>query len=280
MSLSSKVLYDQFVDDIELKWGSEESKKIAQIVFNHLFGLSRIDIFLNKSIALFDERLIPISKRLLKGEPVQYILNQATFYGLSFFVNPFVLIPRQETEELVALILEENDHSTKNILDIGTGSGIIALTLRTHRPKWNVSGWDLSPEALEIATRNANYLNLNVDFACIDILNKSLDVDKYHLIISNPPYIPISEKSSIPGHVVEYEPELALFVADNHPLIFYEVIANYALESLKKRGKLYFEIHEDFAYQIQTLLNHLGFEEVAIHLDLNKKARMASAIRA
>ena len=113
MSLSSKLLYDQFVDDIELKWGSEESKKIAQIVFNHLFGLSRIDIFLNKSIAIFDERLIPISKRLLKGEPVQYILNQATFYGLSFFVNPFVLIPRQETEELVALILEENDHSTK-----------------------------------------------------------------------------------------------------------------------------------------------------------------------
>ena len=135
MSLSSKVLYDQFVHDIELKWGSEESKKIAQIVFNHLFGLSRIDIFLNKSIALFDERLIPISKRLLKGEPVQYILNQATFYGLSFFVNPFVLIPRQETEELVALILEENDHSTKNTLDIGTGSGIIALTLQTHRPK-------------------------------------------------------------------------------------------------------------------------------------------------
>ena len=280
MSLSSKVLYDQFVDDIELKWGSEESKKIAQIVFNHLFGLSRIDIFLNKSIALFDERLIPISKRLLKGEPVQYILNQSTFYGLSFFVNPFVLIPRQETEELVALILEENDHSIKNILDIGTGSGIIALTLRKHRPKWNVSGWDLSPEALEIATLNANHLNLNVDFKCIDILNKNPDVDKYHLIISNPPYIPMSEKSFIPGHVLEYEPELALFVADDHPLIFYEVIANYALQSLKKRGKLYFEIHEDFANQIQTLLNHLGFEEIAIHLDLNKKARMASAILA
>ena len=119
MSLSSKVLYEQFVIDLELKWGSEESKKIAQIVFNHLFGLSRIDIFLNKSIALFDERIISISKRLLKGEPVQYILNQANFYGLSFFVNQFVLIPRQETEELVALILEENDHSTKNILDIG-----------------------------------------------------------------------------------------------------------------------------------------------------------------
>ena len=105
-------------------------------------------------------------------------------------------------------------------------------------------------------------------------------MDKYHLIISNPPYIPSSEKSSIPGHVLEYEPELALFVADDDPLIFYEVIANYALGSLKKRGKLYFEIHEDFAYQIQTLLSHLGFEEIAIHLDLNKKARMASAIRA
>ena len=280
MSLSSKVLYDQFVHDLELKWGSEESKKIAQIVFNHLFGLSRIDIFLNKSIALLDDRLIPISKRLLKGEPVQYILNQATFYGLSFFVNQFVLIPRQETEELVALILEENDHGVQNILDIGTGSGIIALTLRTHRPKWNVSGWDLSPEALEIAVRNANHLNLNVDFTCIDILNKSPDVDKYHLIISNPPYIPSSEKSSIPGHVLEYEPELALFVADDDPLIFYEVIANYALGSLKKRGKLYFEIHEDFAYQIQTLLSHLGFKGIVIHQDLNKKVRMASAVRA
>ncbi len=280
MSLSSKVLYDQFVNDLELKWEIEESKKIAQIVFNHLFGLSRADIFLNKSIALSEERLIPISTRLLKGEPIQYILNQATFFGLSFFVNPFVLIPRQETEELVALILEQNDHSIQNILDIGTGSGIIALTLQMHRPKWDVSGWDLSPKALEIAARNANSLNLNVNFNCIDILNRSPDVDKYHLIISNPPYIPISEKSSIPRHVVEHEPELALFVSDDHPLIFYEVIANYALQSLKKSGKLYFEIHEDFAFQIQSLLSHLGFEKIAIHFDLNKKARMASAIRA
>ena len=104
-------------------------------------------------------------------------------------------------------------------------------------------------------------------------------MEKYHIIISNPPYIPISEKSSMAEHVVEYEPELALFVTDDHPLIFYEVIANYALESLKKRGKLYFEIHEHFAHQIQTLLSHLGFEEIFIHQDLNKKARMASAIR-
>tara|TARA_B110000967_G_scaffold205663_1_gene250687 strand:- start:2783 stop:3625 length:843 start_codon:yes stop_codon:yes gene_type:complete len=279
MSLSIKVLYDHFVHELETKWELDESKKIAEIVFSHLFGLSRIDIFLNKSISEPEEQLAPVLHRLLRGEPVQYVLNHAAFFGLSFFVNPDVLIPRQETEELVALILKENDHRSKNILDIGTGSGIIALALHTHRPKWKVSAWDLSPEALEIAERNAHQLKLTVDFACLDILYKDPDADQYHVIISNPPYIPSAEKSLMAGHVVEYEPELALFVADDHPLIFYDAIAKYALKSLKKKGKLYFEIHEDFAHQIQALLNHLGFEEIVIHHDLNKKARMASAIR-
>ena len=280
MSLSSKVLYDQFVRKLEAKWRLEESKKIAEIVFDHLFEISRIDIFLNKSVSQLEEQLAPILKRLLKGEPVQYILNNAPFFGLSFFVNPDVLIPRQETEELVALILKENDHGYKNTLDIGTGSGNIALALHAQRPKWELTGWDLSPQALEIAKINANQLNLNVNFACLDILNKDPDMDQYHVIISNPPYIPSSEKSLMAGHVVEHEPELALFVADDHPLIFYDAIASYALKSLKKQGKLYFEIHEDFAYQIQTLLSHLGFKGIVIHQDLNKKARMASAVRA
>jgi release factor glutamine methyltransferase len=280
MSLSSKVLYDHFVRKLETKWELDESKKIAEIVFDQLFGFSRIDIFLNKSISQPDERLTPILQRLLNGEPVQYVLNHAAFFGLSFFVNSDVLIPRQETEELVALILKENDHRSKNILDIGTGSGIIALALHTHRPKWKVSAWDLSPEALEIAERNAHQLKLTVDFACLDILNKDPDADQYHVIISNPPYIPRSEKSMMAAHVIAYEPDLALFVEDHHPLIFYDAIAKYALKSLKKKGKLYFEIHEDFADKIKTLLNHLGFEGVVIHHDLNKKARMASAIRA
>ena len=279
MSLSSKILYDQFVHELEAKWELDESKKIAEIVFDQLFGFSRIDIFLNKSIPQSDERLAPILQRLLNGDPVQYVLNRATFFGLSFFVNSDVLIPRQETEELVALILKENGHTSQNFLDIGTGSGAIALALCIHRPKWKVSAWDLSPEALEIAERNAHQLKLTVDFACLDILNKDPDADQYHLIISNPPYIPSAEKSLMAGHVVEYEPELALFVADDHPLIFYDAIAKYALKSLKKKGKLYFEIHEDYAHQIQALLNHLGFEEIVIHHDLNKKARMASAIR-
>jgi len=172
MSLSIKVLYDHFVHELETKWGLDESKKIAEIVFSHLFELSRIDIFLNKSISEPEEQLAPVLHRLLRGEPVQYVLNHAAFFGLSFFVNPDVLIPRQETEELVALILKENDHRSKNILDIGTGSGIIALALHTHRPKWKVSAWDLSPEALEIAERNAHQLKLTVDFACLDILTR------------------------------------------------------------------------------------------------------------
>ena len=279
MSLSSKVLYDQFVHELEAKWELDESKKVAEIVFDHLFGFSRIDIFLNKSIPQSDERLAPILQRLLNGEPVQYVLNHAAFFGLSFFVNSEVIIPRQETEELVALILKENGHTSQNILDIGTGSGVIALALCIHRPNWNISAWDLSLEALDVARHNAHQLNLTVDFRCLDILTKDPDTDQYHLIISNPPYIPSAEKLLMAGHVVKYEPELALFVADDHPLIFYDAIAKYALKPLKEKGKLYFEIHEDFAHQIQTLLNHLGFEEIVIHDDLNKKARMASATR-
>jgi len=279
MSLSSKVLYDQFVHELEAKWELDESKKVAEIVFDKLFGFSGIDIFLNKSIPQSDERLAPILQRLLNGEPVQYVLNHTAFFGLSFFINSEVLIPRQETEELVALILKENGHTSQNILDIGTGSGAIALALCMHRPKWNISAWDLSREALDVAKYNAHQLNLTVDFRCLDILTKDPDTDQYHLIISNPPYIPSAEKLLMAGHVVKYEPELALFVADDHPLIFYDAIAKYALKSLKEKGKLYFEIHEDFAHQIQALLNHLGFEEVVIHDDLNKKARMASATR-
>jgi len=268
--------YQQFVKAIQAIHPEREAKSIARIVFEDAFK-----IFNFQSAQPFSqtEQLLEIQQRLLKNEPVQYILGQADFYGLKFKVTPSVLIPRPETEELVYWILEEISTPNLSILDIGTGSGCIPITLKRKLPTSTVTGVDVSDQALKIAKANALLNQVTVDFQQVDILNKneSTQLPNFDVIISNPPYIPYSEIPLMPKQVVAYEPNLALFVENEDPLIFYRTIGLFGLEKLKKGGQLYFECNEFNAKKVVDLLQQMGYRQVDLEKDMEGKERMVRA---
>lgn len=210
-------------------------------------------------------------------KPIQHILGKADFYGLQFLVNQKVLIPRPETEELVHLIISENKNKAIDILDIGTGSGCIAISLKHQLPKANMSAVDLSLDALTIANQNAAENHTKISFFNDDALNLvATDYPKYDVIVSNPPYIAEKEKAEMEHLVTENEPHLALFVSDSNPLIFYDKIADFALQNLKDGGTLYFEINQIFAKETRDLIESKGFT-VDLIKDLNNNFRMIKA---
>ncbi len=210
-------------------------------------------------------------------KPIQHILGKTDFYGLQFWVSPQVLIPRPETEELVHLILSEQKNKTVNILDVGTGSGCIAISLKHHLPKADVSALDLSLDALAIAKKNAEKHKTNITFFNDDALNLAeSSYPNYDVIVSNPPYIALKEKADMEDLVLNNEPHLALFVADHEALIFYDKISDFALSNLKTGGTLYFEINQNLAYETKGLIEQKGFE-VALFKDLNDNFRMIKA---
>ncbi|MFZ4543890.1 MAG: peptide chain release factor N(5)-glutamine methyltransferase [Saprospiraceae bacterium] len=228
--------------------------------------------------------LLIIKTRLLNHEPVQYIIGEADFYGLKFEVDPSVLIPRQETEELVHWIIETCKSEALNnpaILDIGTGSGCIPITLKKKISKCIATGWDISEEALELADINAVKNQVEVTFAQQDILKiNTINSTNYDIIVSNPPYIPYSEKKLMKENVLQYEPELALFVSDNDALIFYRNIIKFAQSALSQGGFLFFECNEYTAVKVMQLLNNAIFSEVLLRKDLSGKDRMIRAKKA
>ena len=210
-------------------------------------------------------------------EPIQYILGEADFYGLKFKVNPSVLIPRAETEELVHLILSNHKNGTElKVLDIGTGSGCIPISLKKNRAKWLVSACDVSSGALAVANANAVKNGVEVDFFLRDILDErlSFEAQYFDIIVSNPPYIPFEERALMPKNVLENEPHLALFVENDTPLIFYKRIADVANASLKVGGQLYFECNEFNAQKVAQVLQDKAFTAVEIHQDMQGKDRM------
>ncbi len=218
-----------------------------------------------------------IIQRLEKDEPLQYILHEAWFYGYLFWVDERVLIPRPETEELVYTILKDidNQHNT-SILDIGTGSGCIPISLALKAKNTTITGLDVSADALVVAQQNATKLGANIRFVAQDILDESLwqQLETYDIIVSNPPYIPPSEMSLMSANVLDYEPHLALFVAEDNPLIFYKKIADFAKQHLNPNGKLYFECNEYNATELQTYLSQHGFSDVQLLKDMEGKERM------
>ncbi|TAH00057.1 MAG: peptide chain release factor N(5)-glutamine methyltransferase [Sphingobacteriales bacterium] len=218
-----------------------------------------------------------ILAELKLGKPIQYVLAEAEFYGLTFIVNPNVLIPRPETEELVDLIINENKNQPITILDIGTGSGCIAIALQKKMPNAMVSGLDVSVNAIELAKQNALLNNVSINFSIDDALNlKPKNYPKYHIIVSNPPYIANAEKAEMSPQVLDFEPHLALFVDDNNPLIFYDTISNFALSNLLPQGKLYFEINQNLGHQTQQMLDKKGFNAQIIK-DINGNDRIILA---
>ena len=226
------------------------------------------------SVADF-EKIEFIVSRLINFEPIQYILEETEFYGLRLKVNPSVLIPRSETEELVQWIIQSKLPVNARFLDIGTGSGCIALALKSHLKNIQVSGMDISEKALEVARQNAVNNRLKVDFFQADILSwENFKWDFYDVFVSNPPYIREIEKLQMHTNVLEYEPGNALFVSDGDPLLYYRSIAAFAKKHLVEKGLLFFEINENMGTEINELLVDFGFCDIDIRKDINGKNRM------
>lgn len=243
-------------------------------------GLSKIEISLNKDQRLSESEILKFhfaTKQLLLNEPIQYILGNTWFYNLQFDVNSDVLIPRPETEELVDWILTEE--KSGRLLDIGTGSGCIAVSLANANSNFKVSAYDISEGALHVAKRNAIKNKVKVDFKLVDILTEEIN-GKFDIIVSNPPYIPNSDKSIMHKNVLEFEPGLALFVENHEPIIFYQTIAEKSLVALTKNGKIYFEIHEDYGNEVAEMLKKLGYSDIIVKKDLQGKNRMIRAMLA
>lgn len=218
-------------------------------------------------------------ERLQQYEPIQYIIGETEFFGLPFYVNKHTLIPRPETEELVELVLKENTQYQPSILDVGTGSGCIAIALAKHIPNAKVTAWDFSKGAIEIANKNANLNKVQVKFDQVDVLSKYPTNQEFDIIVSNPPYILDSEKEEMEKNVLDYEPHSALFVPNNKALLFYERIADISLELLTENGKLYFEINRAKGQETVEMLASKGYYDIELLKDLSKNDRMVSAKR-
>lgn len=234
----------------------------------------------DKSKKITGEELLKIDKiieRLQKFEPIQYILGETEFYGLPYVVNQNVLIPRPETEELVELILNENKSDSLSILDIGTGSGCIAISLKKHLPNSIVEGWDISTGALKVAMLNSKKNLTDVIFNQVDILSDYPDKMTFDVIVSNPPYVLDSEKSDMHTNVLGYEPHTALFVPDNDPLLFYNRIADVATQLLTNGGKLYFEINRMKGQEISQMLESKNFSNIQLIKDISGNDRIVKA---
>ncbi len=220
-----------------------------------------------------------IAFRLKSGEPIQYILGKTEFYGMPFMVTPDVLIPRPETEELVEWILAGNRQPGFSVLDIGTGSGCIAVTLAKKIYGANVYAWDISERALKVASENAFLNCVNVRFSLRDIFQPVDNSPIFDMIVSNPPYVTESEKTTMEANVLGFEPHGALFVPDDHALIFYERIADVALTSLYNGGELYFEINRDKGTEVCDMLRSKGFTHIELRKDISGNDRMVRAIK-
>lgn len=255
-----------------------EIQSFIRIIFDAILGLSYTDIILQKDKKVDAEKFDAIREivsRLKKNEPIQYILGETEFYDLKLKVNPAVLIPRPETEELVQWITKSKLKTGANIIDIGTGSGCIALALQNELPITNVTGVDVSEVALQVAKANAIQNKLMVDFIQANILNwRNYTWQKYDVVVSNPPYVRESEKELMETNVLAFEPDGALYVKDDNPLIFYKTIAEFALENLTENGYLFFEINEYLGAEMHILVKELGFSNIELRKDLNGKDRM------
>ncbi len=255
-----------------------EIQGFVRIIAEHVCGINYTQFVLRKNEKIPDserKEIESIVQRLKSFEPLQYILGETEFYGLKLNVNPSVLIPRPETEELVQWILSYEKNKTPKIIDIGTGSGCIALALKSEIPDSQVFAVDVSEKALETAAENAAKYQLKVEFIHADILHWRSGIwEKYEVIVSNPPYVRELEKARMHSNVLEFEPASALFVSDSDPLIFYREIAKFALQNLKTGGSLYFEINEYLGAEMTGLLSDLGFRNIQIKIDLQGKNRM------
>lgn len=301
-----------YAGELEKLYGSDEANALIMILLEHYFNIDKIKIALEPDLRLSESELLTLHfavKELLKNKPVQYIIGETEFCGMRFFVNENVLIPRPETEELVNQLIScsvnqlavnphpsfrpdierremgaEKSPANISILDIGTGSGCIAISLAKLLKDSYVTAVDISEKALEVARKNAETNEVNVHFVHDDILNPHVKTygrasQQFDIIVSNPPYVCESEKSEMRANVLDYEPSTALFVSDNDPLVFYRKILEFAQKALKPNGAVWFEINEKFGKEIKNLCLEKGFKNVEIIRDFRCKERIVRAQR-
>ena len=301
MKMSSNLVRDcrrHYASELEKIYGSDEANALIMILLEHHFNIDRIKIAMEPELRLSESEMLTLHfavKELLKNKPIQYIIGETEFCGMRFLVNENVLIPRPETEEMVQMIVSRRDKAClvrtgrdvktdgrPSILDIGTGSGCIAISLAKLLKDSVVTAVDVSEKALEVAKKNADANNVDVRFVLDDILNPQnpeLIENQYDIIVSNPPYVCESEKSEMRANVLDYEPSSALFVSDNDPLIFYRKILEFAQKALKPDGEVWFEINEKFGAEMKDLCDIMGFKNVETIKDFRERDRFLRATR-
>lgn len=262
---------------------SMEIDQFFYLTLEKFHQLKRVDLALQPNFEITSEEnqnWDSVLNDLKTQKPIQYILGETSFYGLTFQVNENTLIPRPETEELVQWILETHpDDSTISILDIGTGTGCIPITLKKNRPEATVCAIDISEKALEVATRNALNNQVDVNFLLRDILTTTKLDQSFDVIVSNPPYVRDIERDEIAANVLQFEPHLALFVKDNDPLVFYRKITRLAQKYLQPKGQLFFEINQYLGDEMIALVQSFGFTQIEIRKDIYGKNRMLRAVK-
>jgi release factor glutamine methyltransferase len=273
----------QFIKELAPFYDAYEAESFFYLILEEKHKLRQIDLALNHELVFAEDDFVlwnDLLKQLKKEVPIQYLLGKTHFYGLDFEVNDNVLIPRPETEELVEWIINENSNAPKSkkikILDIGTGSGCIAVSLAKNLPNATVYAIDVSKKALETAKKNAINNNVEVVFMLKNVLELEILKSDYDIIVSNPPYIRNLEKQEIRKNVLDYEPHLALFVEDDDALIFYRQIASLARKNLSDNGRIYFEINQYLGKETVDLLEKMGFKEIELRKDIYDNDRMIS----
>lgn len=292
--MSSNLVLDcrrHYAGELEKIYSSNEANALIMILLEYYFGIDRVKIAMESELRLSESEMLTLHfavKELLKNKPIQYVLGETEFCGMRFFVNENVLIPRPETEEMVKMIVSRRDKLVRtgcdvetncrpSILDIGTGSGCIAISLAKLLKDSVVTAVDVSEKALEMAKKNAEANGVNVQFVLDDILNPQnpeLVEHQYDIIVSNPPYVCESEKSEMRANVLDYEPSTALFVSDNAPLIFYRKILEFTQKTLKPDGEVWFEINEKFGTEMKDLCLEKGYKNVEIIKDFRERDRV------
>ena len=274
-----KELLARIDDALGSRYDAQELETIKRALCTELLGVSALAFYTKEVVPLSPQQeslLESALKRLAGGEPLQYVIGSTPFCGLTFHVDSRVLIPRPETAELVEWVAQDaSDHGT--LLDIGTGSGCIAISLAHRLTGWNVQGWDISDVALEVARENSRLNGTDVEFHKVDILNASEDC-KFDVIVSNPPYVMESEKGQMEDTVLDYEPHTALFVSDTDPLLFYRAIAEFGHKALNPGGKLYFEINPLLVEEMKGMLMGAGYRDVEVRRDIFGKPRFIKTI--
>lgn len=279
--MNAKVLFDNIVKEITIPESTDEIQSIAFLIMEKLYTTDRTRILAQQEINdLQDKALESIIRRVNTEEPIQYILNEAYFYGRTFFVDASVLIPRTETELLIELVVAEYAHKKNvSLLDVGTGSGCIAITLAKELADAEVFAIDVSEDALNTARKNADSLGATVYFDQVNFLERSTQHRNLSAIVSNPPYIMHAEKNLMRNNVLKYEPHIAMFVPDTDPLIFYKEIARQGLSALAADGKIFVEINEQLGNRMSEMFESFGYTKTSIIKDLFGKERIVTASR-